>query len=175
MQSSEIFNRVYQENYKRVFAFLYRLCRDYHTAEELTQETFFQAFRSFNSFKGKSDVSTWLMAIAKHCYFKSLRKKRQGLDSADLDRIADRYFDSGAGEEQNPEKLYLREELKAAARRVLKKLPAKYRDVVVLRVYAELSFAQVADAQGISENSAKVIYYRAKKMLKEEFEHEYRM
>ena len=45
----------------------------------------------------------------------------------------------------------------------------------MLRIYAELSFAQVADALSISENSAKVIYFRAKKMLKEEFEHEYSM
>lgn len=175
MEISDVYGKVYKENYKRVFSFLYRLCRDYHTAEELTQETFFQAFRSFGSFKGKSDIFTWLAAIAKHCYFKYLRKNRHGPESTDLDRIADMYFDTTEREEQNPEGLYLRAELKSAARRVIKKLPAKYRDVVVLRVYAELTFAQTADALGISENSAKVIYFRAKKMLKEEFEREYRM
>lgn len=172
---NDVYSKVYNENYKRVFSFIYKMCRDYHTAEELTQETFFQAFRSFSSFKGKSDVFTWLAAIAKHCYFKYLRKTRGGFENVDYECIADVYFDSDDSDRQNPENLYLRSELKAAAKRLVKKLPSKYRDVVMLRIYADLSFAQVADALSISENSAKVIYFRAKKMLKEEFEHEYSM
>ena len=52
--------------------FIYNMCKDYHTAEELTQETFFQAFRSFGSYKGKSDIFTWLAAIAKHTYYKHI-------------------------------------------------------------------------------------------------------
>lgn len=171
----KIYSEIYRDNYQRVFAFLYRMCRDYHLAEELTQETFFQAFRSFRSFKGKSDIFTWLAAIAKHCYSRYLRKNRQGFECADFERIAEVYFEDGRNHANDPESVYLRGELKAAARRVVGRLPAKYRDVVMLRIYAELSFSQVADALGISENSAKVIYFRAKKMLKEEFDHEYRM
>jgi len=52
-------------------------------------------------------------------------------------------------------------------RELLWELPDKYRDVVMLRVYAELSFAQIGSTMGITENSAKVIYFRAKNMLKE--------
>ena len=100
MAVNDVYSKVYNENYKRVFSFIYKMCRDYHTAEELTQETFFQAFRSFSSFKGKSDVFTWLAAIAKHCYFKYLRKKRGGFENVDYECIADVYFDSDDSDRQ---------------------------------------------------------------------------
>jgi RNA polymerase sigma-70 factor (ECF subfamily) len=54
-------------------------------------------------------------------------------------------------------------------------LPQKNLEVVALRIYAELSFKQVAEAMGISESSAKVLYFRAKTMLKEKLEHEYEL
>jgi beta-galactosidase/beta-glucuronidase len=55
------------------------------------------------------------------------------------------------------------------------KIPAKYRDVVMLRIYADMPFSQVAAALDISESSAKVIYFRAKKMLMEELKDEFAM
>lgn len=169
--NNSAFSRIYSEYYKRVFTFLYNMCRDYHLAEELTQETFFQAFRSFGQYRGDSDIFTWLAAVAKHTYYKYMRKNKFTVESIDVQMIADLYersehFDS-------PEDSYIKKELRAAAERMVKKLPQKYRDVVILRAYAELSFAETAKILKISENSAKVIYFRAKKMLKEELGNEY--
>ena len=56
---------------------------------------------------------------------------------------------------------------------LFRSIPKKYRDVVMLRLYAELPFSQVAAALKIGENSAKVIFHRAKKMLTEELKHEH--
>ena len=52
-------------------------------------------------------------------------------------------------------------------------LPKKYQDVVILRVYADMNYAQIGSALQISENSARVIYYRAKKMMMEAMRDEY--
>lgn len=153
--------------------FLYNMCKDYYTAEELTQETFFQAFKSFGSYKGKSDIFTWLAAIAKHTYYKYMRKNKITFENIDFDKVAEMYFDSEMCD--SPESSYIKNELKNAARRIVMKLPDKYKDVVILRVYAELGFTEIAKILGINEGSAKVIYFRAKKMLKEEFESEYGM
>ena len=60
-----------------------------------------------------------------------------------------------------------------AVRRIINGIPEKYRDVVMLRIYGEMSFNQVAQALNISENSAKVIFFRAKKMLMEEIKNEF--
>ena len=66
-------------------------------------------------------------------------------------------------------------DIEKAVRKVVEDIPKKYRDVVVLRVYAELPFSQVAQILRISENSAKVIYFRAKKMLMEVLKDELEM
>jgi len=162
------FEQLYRENYKKIYAFLYRLCRNVQTAEDLTQETFYQAYISLHRFKGDSEIFTWLASIAKHMYMKYLRKNRKSLDDTDLTLIADTYC-SGYDE---PDAHLERQTVIEAVRRVIKKLPQKYSDVVILRVYSELPFAQIAKILGITENSAKVIYCRAKTMLSEELENE---
>ncbi len=169
-QKDEVYSKIYNDYYKRVFSFLHKLCRDYDTAADLTQETFFQAFRSFGSFSGKSDMFTWLAAIAKHCYYKYLRKSGRDYTYAGADYLVDMYFDRN---DTDPETEYIKSEMKAAVQKTVKKLPSKYRDVIVLRIYADLSFKQVGEALGISENSAKVIYFRAKNKVKEELKNEY--
>ena len=161
------FEELYQIHYSRIYAFLFRLCRDQDLAEELTQESFYQAFASFHQFKGKSEPYTWLVAIAKHVYFRYLRKKKQSLDVIDLSLVIETYSSNN----RTPQETLEQKELEAALRTLINRIPEKYRDVIMLRIYAELPFAQVASLLNISENSAKVIYYRAKKMLMEELNH----
>ena len=60
-----------------------------------------------------------------------------------------------------------------AIRSIVNGIPEKYRDVVILRIYGEMSFLQVSQALNISESSAKVIFFRAKKMLMEEIKNEF--
>ena len=75
----------------------------------------------------------------------------------------------------SPEERVSQKDIEKAVRKVVEDIPKKYRDVVVLRVYAELPFSQVAQILRISENSAKVIYFRAKKMLMEVLKDELEM
>lgn len=161
------FEELYKVYYSRISAFLFRLCRDQDLAEELTQETFYQAFASFHQFKGKSEPFTWLAAIAKHVYYRYLRKKKQSLDAIDISLVIETYCTTNITPQESLEK----KELEEAVRTLVNRIPEKYRDVIMLRIYAELPFAQVGYVLNISENSAKVIYYRAKKMLMEELNH----
>ena len=69
----------------------------------------------------------------------------------------------------------LRKEITEKVREVLLELPQKNLEVVALRIYAEMSFKQVAEAMGISEGSAKVLYFRAKNMLKERLQNEFKL
>ena len=163
------FEKIYRDNAARVHAFLFALCGDALLSEELTQETFFQAFSAFHRFQGKSELFTWLAAIAKHTYYKHLRKHKQGLDTINLDLVTDAFCRTS---HCSPEDAVIKRVVCDAVKRLVRKLPEKYRDVVILRIYAEMPFAQVGEALGISENSAKVIYFRAKKMLTEDLKNE---
>ncbi len=168
-QTSAEFEALYNAYFNRVFSFLYRLCRDHHTAEELTQETFLQAYISIHRFKGGCEMSTWLISIAKHIFGKYLRKAKKSLGTVELDSLAETMC---AASGDGPETAYIRQYDAQAVRNMMAKLPEKYREVLILRTYAELPFAQLARVLDISENSAKVIYFRAKKMLGEGIKNE---
>ena len=154
------FETIYNEYFKRVYAFLSKMCPDPFRCEEMTQETFYQAFKSFHRYDGSCEMFTWLAAVAKNTYFKYLRKNR--IHTVDIDLVPD-----GDGGEFDPARVIQRQMTGEAVKKAVAQLPNKYRDVVVLRIYAELSFADIGKSLGISENSAKVIFFRAKKMLKE--------
>lgn len=165
----EPFETIYEQYFPRVYSFIYRMCRDEDLAEELTQETFFQAFRSFPKYRGESELFTWLASIAKYTFFSYMRKNRRSGEDVDIELLADTLLDP----ENDPEEKMQHKETVEAIRRAISRIPEKYRDVVVLRLYAELPFSEVADALSISENSAKVIFHRAKKLLSEELKNEH--
>lgn len=130
-----------------------------------------QAYTAFHRFRGECEVFTWLAAIGKHVYFRYLKKKKLRLDAANLDLVAASYLEQAV----SPEEQVQKQALERAIREVVETIPKKYRDVVLLRIYAELPFSQIALSLKISENSAKVIYFRAKKMLMEVLKHELEM
>lgn len=167
----KVFETLYREYYQKVYAFLYRLCADPDLAEDLTQETFLQAYQSFHKFRGDCEIFTWLAAIGKHTYFKYLKKKKLHLDAANLELVAQSYLQN----ENSPEEHIHKKDVENAVRKVVENIPKKYRDVVLLRIYAELPFSQISQSLKISESSAKVIYFRAKKMLMEVLKDELEM
>ena len=164
MQSFEDVYRIY---FRRIYAFLYKLTSDADISEEMTQETFYRAFVSFHKYDGSCEIFTWLAAIAKNVFFKYLKKKK--LTSLNISLLVE----PQAEEETNPEELLEQKFLASYVNECVSRLPQKYRDVVFLRIYAELPFSQIADILGITENSAKVVYYRAKNLLRKDlFENE---
>lgn len=166
------FEELYNEYFSRIYSFIYKLCRDTHLTEELTQETFYQAFTSFHRFRGQSEIFTWLAAIAKHTYYRYLRKNKLGYDAISLDVITDVFCVNTLG---NPEEEVQKKIVSETIQKMVSKIPEKYRDVVMLRIYAEMPFSQVALVLNISESSAKVIFFRAKKMLMEELKNEFEL
>lgn len=68
---------IYQEHAELVYKFLLSLCHEEDTAEELTQETFYQAVRSSKKYDGTCKVSTWLCQIAKHLWYRELNEERR--------------------------------------------------------------------------------------------------
>ena len=86
------FDAMFREYYDDVFRFLRGLSASEHLAEELTQETFYRAFRSIDSYRGESELRVWLCSIARNLYYSYCRKQKH-LTGEDVpeDYIADRY------------------------------------------------------------------------------------
>ena len=161
------FEQIYTAYFDRVFAFLMRITRNREISEELTQETFYQAFKSFHKYNGKCELFTWLCAIAKNIYLKYLKKHKHEIVDIQLFR------ESVSGDPgEQPEIAFQKKVSSENLKEAINTLPDKYREIVILRIYAELSFAEIGKKLNITENSAKVIFFRAKNMLKEALQHD---
>lgn len=149
-----------EELYKRhsqiVYHFLYVRCRDPALAEDLMQETFLRAMESIDSFNGGCKMSTWLCQIAKHLLYQHWAKgSRLQLEELDEELQA-----PGNTEEQAIARVELTDVWDK-----LQRLSPDMQRVVELRVLDDLSYRQIGEMLGRSENWARVIFYRAKVSL----------
>lgn len=161
MQKDEM-EQIYQEHAQSVYGFLLLRTHDSQLAEELTQETFYQALRCVEKFDGSCKVSTWLCAIAKKVLLKYWQKNKVATVSlADNEVIR--------AEEANAEDIFLAEENKVELMAKVHQLPQAMKEVIYLRLAADLSFKQIGEIMNKTEVWARVTFYRGKeKLLKEE-------
>ena len=155
----ESFEAVYEELFPQVYRYLLVLCGDRDLAEELTQETFFQAIQHIDSFRGDCKLYVWLCQIGKRKYLAGLRRQKRSGEMPDLERQP--------SPDQLEERLLDRESAMELHRR-LHALPEPYREVFSLRVFGDLSFGEIAQLFSMTESWARVTYHRARYKLNEE-------
>ena len=156
----EDFDQIYADYYSEVYKFVLSLCQNHSLAEEITQESFFKALKSIDSFNGNCKISTWLCKIARNTLFSYTKKHNRQVDYP-LDAILS---------DENIEEQFADKEIAYAIHKVLHKLNEPYKEVFWLRIFGELSFAQIGALFEKTESWARVTYYRAKIMIKEELQ-----
>ncbi len=163
------FEKLYNDYWQDVFKFLFRLTGyQQGLAEELTQETFYQAMLSFHRYRGECQIKTWLCQIGKNLYFSTLRRHSRTREVS-FEEHADHatlIFDSSGMD-------YEAKELLNNAIKVIMRLDNKTRDVLIYRIFSELAYAQISALMKISESSAKVIFMRGKSKLQNKLREEY--
>ena len=155
------FEKLYRENYKLVYGFLIELCKNENVAEELTSQTFFKALQYYKSYNEEGKASAWLCQIAKNEYFKFCNKQKNIDKTTQLENI----FDTASIEEKIVDK-----DSAMQIHKNLHILNEPYKEVFVLKVFAELSYGEIADIFDKTESWARVTYYRAKVKLIERME-----
>lgn len=151
---------IYRQYAQPVYRYLLGLCGNAHDAEELTAETFYQATKSIGRFRGECKLLTWLCQIGKRAWYKEL--ERRGKKPAPLDE-APEIAAGGLSTEEAVEAA----ENKLALYRRMQRLDDATREVMYLRLTGELSFGEIGDVLGKSENWARVTFYRGKEKLKD--------
>ena len=148
---------IYRDYADPVFRYLMALCHEEDTAQELTQETFYQAVISSGRYDGSCKVSTWLCQIAKHLWYQELdKRKRKGTCPLDENLVSS----TAALENQ----VCIREEKMELFRKV-HILDEAAKEVVLLRLTGAFSFREIGEIFGKSENWARVTFYREKQKL----------
>ena len=140
------FEKIYRDYFDDVFLYIKRLSGSEDIAEDITSEAFYKAMRSIKGFRGECDIRVWLCQIAKNCYYTYLKKSA---------RI-----------EGNAEEQILKRDEAMRARKILRSIPDPYREVFMWRVFAQLSYKQIGELFGKTENWACVTYHRARGMIR---------
>ena len=154
----EDMREVYRQHAQTVYKFLLAKTRDEHLAEELTQETFYQAVKSVDRFDGTCKVSVWLCQIAKHLWYQHLRKQKRETPLSPED------MPEAPG--PSAEERLLEQEGRMDLLRLVHGLPEPAREVVYLRAFGGLSFREIGDVCGKTETWARVTFYRSKEKLR---------
>jgi RNA polymerase sigma-70 factor (ECF subfamily) len=154
--------KICEEYYPLVYGYLLALTGgDRDLSEDLTQETFFRAIKNIGKFKGEAKVSTWLCQIGKYTFWQYIDKKNKyyqvSLDEANeipaLDLV---------------EEIYAKKETNKILYENISKLDKDTKKVVLLRITGELSFKEIGELMGKTENWARVSFYRGKERLGKE-------
>lgn len=162
MQDASKDRDMYLNYANTVKRFLISLTGNFDLSEDLTQETFYQAYRSIHRFHGDCKLSVWLCQIAKHVYFDHLKKGKH-IQEVSIDNLE--IFDL-RGQEADLEEAYLVKEEIQELLFVVKQAKESYGQVFWLRAYEEMSFKEIGQILGKSENWARINYYRAKEWIR---------
>ena len=141
-----------------VYRYLFSVIGEADTAEELTQETFCQALKSMNTYRGDSTPQVWLCAIAKRLWFKELERRKRTV-------LVEENGLSNVSAPDDPAKEYEARQERFALYRAMQQLDAETREVIHLRLAGDFSFRDIGEILGHSEVWARVRFYRGKEEL----------
>lgn len=152
------FEAIYAKFYDGVYKYVFSLCGNESTAEEITQEAFYRAMEQMDRFDGRCKLYVWLCQIAKNTFYSYAKKQKRTVseDSADFAERPEQGFE---------DEVFDRDAAWALHKR-LHRLREPYKEVFSLRVFGELSFSQIGDLFGKTDSWARLIFYRAKNEIR---------
>ena len=156
MQSME---DIYRQHAQTVYRYLLAKTRSADLAEELTQETFYQAVRTAGRYRGEGKLTTWLCGIAKNVLRTYQRR-----------HPPEEELDETVPAPDTPDEAFLARESQLELLRKMQTLGSDAREVMYLRIFGALSFRDIGEILSRTENWARVTYYRGREALRKELE-----
>jgi RNA polymerase sigma-70 factor (ECF subfamily) len=149
----------------------YRLARNSEDAEDLVQETYLKAYRSFEQFTPGTNLKAWMFKILKNAFINEYRRRQTvppESDFADIEENLESHLrPEAAGQIKNPEQEALDGALDEDVQRALDELPPDYRMAVVLADLEGFSYKEIADILEIPVGTVMSRLYRGRKLLEE--------
>ena len=151
---------LYARHNVRVYRFILRIVGDTSVAEDLVSQVFLDVWRTAGQFEGRSQVSTWMLAIARFKALTALRNRRhEDIDQEEVLQIAD------AGD--TPETAMDRSQTALTLREAISQLSPAHREIIDLVYYHEKSVEEVGQIIGIPQATVKTRMFYARKHLAE--------
>lgn len=153
---------IYKEYSTSVYKYLFCLTQNKEISEDLTQETFALAVKDIKKFRGECKLSVWLCQIAKHLWYKELKKKNKNIN------VSFEEINENVLYDETLEENFCAKEEKLKLFKDMQKLDEKSREVMYLRMVGNLSYEEIGEILGKTSNWSRVTFYRAKQKIREE-------
>lgn len=155
------FSELVKRHQRSVLRLSLRFVKDMDTAEDVTQDAFIKAYEKLNSFEGRASFKSWLFQIAVNTARNKLREwKRDTVDIDDVQLAVD----------AEAERTLVHTAVADILHKEVEKLPFKQKTALVLRVYEDLSFNEIAEIMECPYDTAKANYRHALLKLRQTFE-----
>jgi RNA polymerase sigma-70 factor (ECF subfamily) len=147
------FEELVRRHQQGLFSYLYRMCRNTSDAEEMAQVAMVKAWEKLGSFRGASSFKTWLYRIGTNLCF-NLRTRRKPTEEL-LETMA-------APDAARPEQVFERKVREEVVQQALARLPPDQRAALVLSIYQDMSYREIAETMGKSVRAIDSLLFRAK-------------
>jgi RNA polymerase sigma-70 factor (ECF subfamily) len=162
------FKELFDSQVTLVYNVCFRMLGNGNDAEDVTQEVFFEAYKSLKRFRSESKLSTWLYRIAVNRSLNHRRKRKlERWLSLDFDsnEKGDASFDLLGTTEANPDDAMERKDVVRIVQEAINTLPDRQRVALLLHRYEELPYEQIAKIMGVTVASVESLLHRAKQAL----------
>ncbi len=168
---TELFAELVERNQARLYAVAYGILGDRQTARDITQEAFIVAFRRLETFRGESQLWSWLYTITRRLALHELKRDVRrpdlvldepvGRDETSGTTRLDLIGDESEGQEARAE----RGDVAATVRVALETLGAKHREILILRHFEDLSYKEISQRLGIPEGTVMSRLWHARRKI----------
>ena len=159
----ELLSELFDNYYKDVYVYLYSLCHDASLSKDLTSDVFLEVVRSITTFKRESDIKTWLFSIARHKWYNYLRGKSKEVKTLSIHELYDTSLVKFSTQESSSLEDVIKDLLLGESKVT--------QDVFQMRLDG-YSYYEIGMKLGISESSARVVYFRIKNKIRKYLEKE---
>ena len=159
----EAFAQLFERHYDRVYRLAYRYAGSATDAEDLAQRVFLKVMQAASTFEPRARFTTWLFRVTANECLSYIRSRQRSLELTGVEGAAELQVSQTV----DPAEEVLRDELAREVRAAVLALPERQRLAVVLSRYEGLSYAQIADALGVSVQAVKSLLNRAHTALRE--------
>lgn len=164
----KLLEELFASYYKDVYCYLFSLCHSTDLAEDLASEVFLEAIKSIAGFRRESDPKTWLFTIARRRWFSYLRRKKR---EPSFVLISEMLGDTNEELKDSPEAQLADKAVSERIAAIIESEPERIRRIMLLRLEG-YSFYEISRKTGISENSARVIYFRTREKIRKKLNEE---
>jgi RNA polymerase sigma-70 factor, ECF subfamily len=155
----EAFDAVYRRFHPRIFGYCVRLLHDHRGVEDIVQTVFVKVYQSIRGLDHPDAFTSWIFAIARNEVYALIRLRQRRPPALSLDEAGDVW------EEESLHESYVRHETSEIIALLLQGMKAEYREVLILRQYEQMSYAEIAAITGDSVSSVESRLFKARKAL----------